>query len=171
METSAPLRRDIYLLYWYFLREPSFTNRLDLKKKIDFCCGIMTSNKNDNIGDGSSNHGDDNHEDSSSSSSILTSTENTGHQTDQSSTSSFSLARAESRMVQRSKMLVFLAIAFAAAGCGIATYFFTKASEEEIFRRQVRDVDLLPFFDAPLRSSLTVFSIYCRCCHLHAPVH
>ena len=74
-----------------------------------------------------------------SSRSIVSSTENTGlHASDQSTTSSLSLAKAESRMVSRSKMIVLLVIALAAAACGISTYWFTKAGEEEKFRLQVR---------------------------------
>jgi hypothetical protein len=52
--------------------------------------------------------------------------------------SSLSLASAESRMVFRSKLLVFLVLFVAATACGITAYIFAKETELQEFRQQVR---------------------------------
>jgi hypothetical protein len=54
------------------------------------------------------------------------------------STGSLTIAKAETRAVNRSKVMVLLVIAIAAAACGTATYFFTSAEEKDNFHRQVR---------------------------------
>jgi hypothetical protein len=52
--------------------------------------------------------------------------------------SSISIARAETKAVNRSKIVVLVVIAIAATACGAATYFFTKSEEEDDFHSQVR---------------------------------
>jgi hypothetical protein len=52
--------------------------------------------------------------------------------------SSLSLASAESRMVFRSKLLVFFALFVAATACGITAYLFAKETELQEFRQQVQ---------------------------------
>lgn len=81
------------------------------------------------VGDGSS--------ESSSSKSVETSTENSGFATNR-STSSFSLAKEETRVVFRIKILVLIVIGVAALTCGIWTYVFVTSSEHELFRQKVR---------------------------------
>jgi hypothetical protein len=64
-----------------------------------------------------------------------TETNNTG---EVSNDSSISIARAETKAVNRSKIVVLVVIAIAATACGAATYFFTKSEEEDDFHSQVR---------------------------------
>jgi hypothetical protein len=52
--------------------------------------------------------------------------------------SSISIARAETRAVNRSKIVVLAVIAIAATACGAATYSFVKFGEEDSFHSQVR---------------------------------
>jgi hypothetical protein len=76
-----------------------------------------------------------------SKSSVLTTTDHDGKGGAQSSSSnsSLSLARAETRMVFRSKLLVFFVLGLAAIICATSTYIFAKNSEHDVFQKQVRD--------------------------------
>jgi hypothetical protein len=74
---------------------------------------------------------------SSESASLSGGTE-TNHTGEVSNDSSLSIARAETKAVNRSKIVVLVVIAIAAAACGAATYFFTKSEEEDDFHSQVR---------------------------------
>jgi hypothetical protein len=82
---------------------------------------------------------------SSPSPSILSSTSQSGtrRQADDgistTSGSSLSLASAESRMVLRSKLLVFFVLFIAAVACGASAYIFARESELNVFRQQVSD--------------------------------
>jgi glycerol uptake facilitator-like aquaporin len=73
----------------------------------------------------------------SSESASLSSGTETNHTGGVSNDSSLSIARAETRAVNRSKVMVLLVIAIAAAACGTATYFFTSAEEEDNFHSEV----------------------------------
>jgi hypothetical protein len=78
------------------------------------------------------------HQSLSSESASLSSGTETNHTGGVSNDSSISLARAETKAVNRSKIIVLLVIAIAATACGTATYFFTKSEEEDDFHSQVR---------------------------------
>jgi hypothetical protein len=76
---------------------------------------------------------------SSPSPSILSSTDPSHRKSDDASTlgsslSGLSLAATESRMVLRSKLLVFLVLFVAAVMCGVSAYIFAKESELDVFR-------------------------------------
>jgi hypothetical protein len=64
-----------------------------------------------------------------------------GQQRDQGSIaeSSLSLAATESRMVWRSKLLVFAVLALAAVACAVSAYMFGRQSEWHVFQQQVRE--------------------------------
>ena len=53
------------------------------------------------------------------------------------SESSFNVGREETKAVKRSKILVFVFIAFAAVASGAATYMFTRNSEVDNFETEV----------------------------------
>ena len=55
-----------------------------------------------------------------------------------SSSSGETLARTETKAVNRSKLLVYLALLFAAAGVGTATYIFARREETDHFHGEVR---------------------------------
>jgi hypothetical protein len=52
--------------------------------------------------------------------------------------SSISIARVETKAVNRSKIIVLAVIVIATSACGVATYIFTKSEEEDAFRSQVK---------------------------------
>jgi hypothetical protein len=79
---------------------------------------------------------------SSESASNKTETNNTGMDTQGSNDSSLSLAREETKAVKRTKLLVLGAIAIAAAGCGTATYIYTRSAEKDDFNSAVRQHDV-----------------------------
>jgi hypothetical protein len=74
----------------------------------------------------------------SSESASLSAGTDTNHTGEVSNDSSISIARAETKAVNRSKIVVLVVIAIAAAACGTATYFFTRSEEEDDFHSQVR---------------------------------
>jgi hypothetical protein len=82
-------------------------------------------------------HEGDNRSLSSESASLSAGTD-TNHTGEVSNDSSISIARAETKAVNRSKIVVLAVIAIAATACGAATYFFTKSEEEDDFHSQVR---------------------------------
>jgi hypothetical protein len=74
---------------------------------------------------------------SSESPSLSAGTE-TNHTGGLSDDSSLSIARAETKAVNRSKIVVLVVIVIAATACGAATDFFTKSEEEDDFNSQLR---------------------------------
>jgi hypothetical protein len=84
-------------------------------------------------------HEGDNRSLSSESASLSSGTgTDTNHTGEVSNASSISITRAETKAVNRSKIIVLAVIAIAATACGAATYFFTKSEEEDDFHSQVR---------------------------------
>jgi hypothetical protein len=84
-------------------------------------------------------HEKDNRSLSSESASLSSGTgTDTNHTGEVSNASSISITRAETKAVNRSKIIVLAVIAIAATACGAATYFFTKSEEEDDFHSQVR---------------------------------
>jgi hypothetical protein len=84
-------------------------------------------------------HEKDNRSLSSESASLSSGTgTDTNHTGEVSNASSISITRAETKAVNRSKIIVLAVIAVAATACGAATYFFTKSEEEDDFHSQVR---------------------------------
>jgi hypothetical protein len=69
--------------------------------------------------------------------SSTTDTNHTGTGRSQTSHSSFSLARAETQAVRRSKRIVLLVILLAAIAIGTATYLFMRNEENDQFEAQV----------------------------------
>jgi hypothetical protein len=88
------------------------------------------------------------HQSSSSESASVSAGTETNNTGEVSNDSSLSIARAETRAVNRSKIVVLVVIAIAATACGAATYFFTKSEEEDDFHSQVRRG--LPLHSAPV---------------------
>jgi hypothetical protein len=89
------------------------------------------SNNNEFVHDGD-------HQSLSSESASLSAGTDTNHTGEVSNDSSLSIARAETKAVNRTKIIVLVVIAIAAAACGAATYLFTKSEEEDDFHSQVR---------------------------------
>jgi hypothetical protein len=81
---------------------------------------------------------DRDHQSQSSESASLSGGTDTNHTGEVSNDSSISIARAETKAVNRTKIVVLAVIAIAATACGAATYFFTKSEEEDDFHIQVR---------------------------------
>jgi hypothetical protein len=77
--------------------------------------------------------------------SVYSSTDHTGKHSTHSSTSSLSLARAETRWVRRIKVLVLVVMALAAATCSVLTYIFVQASERQSFEHQVSTWETIQF--------------------------
>jgi hypothetical protein len=89
------------------------------------------SNNNEFVHDGD-------HQSLSSESASLSAGTDTNHTGEVSNDSSLSIARAETKAVNRTKIIVLVVIAIAATACGAATYLFTKSEEEDDFHSQVR---------------------------------
>jgi hypothetical protein len=79
----------------------------------------------------------DNQESLSAESASLSAGTETNHTGGVSKASSLNIARAETKAVNRSKVVVLVVIAIAATAFGRATYLFTKDEEEDDFRSQV----------------------------------
>lgn len=69
--------------------------------------------------------------------SISSTTSNNFPSDSKSGASTFSLANSETRLVLRSKLIVYLVIAVAAAALGAATYFFIRNGETAEFEATV----------------------------------
>jgi hypothetical protein len=105
-------------------------------------------------------HEKDNQSLSSESASLSAGTD-TNHTGEVSNDSSISIARAETKAVNRSKIIVLAVIAIAATACGAATYFFTKSEEEDDFHSQVRrewtlHSALIPFYSYPFTTDVRI---------------
>ena len=71
-------------------------------------------------------------------SSTTTKTPTNGDKSQNQSSESSTLARAETRAVNRSKMVVLFMLCVAAAGVGAATFVFARNSETKEFENKVR---------------------------------
>ena len=89
-----------------------------------------------------SNHRDDDEEAEASSSGTTTNFDSSTNTTpkDNSTTQSSTLARTETRAVNRSKILVLFVLTLAAISVSVATYFFTKKTEKKEFEGKVSTV-------------------------------
>jgi len=89
--------------------------------------------------DGQHVEGEDDHSSSVADSSTTMHSRKTGENNTESESST--LARRETTAVNRSKMLVLLALFLAATAVGVATYIFARNSEQNTFQQKVSKND------------------------------